>query len=76
MNKILLDIRSKRELTQEQMAEAMDLNLNTYKAYEYGNRNIPIDIVYKAVRLAPAKEYQELHNCLAYVIDFQKKLNE
>ena len=39
------DLREDNDLTQQQVAEYLNIRQNTYSQYETGSRQIPIDII-------------------------------
>ncbi len=41
------DLREDRDLTQQQVADYLDLYLNTYRRYETGQNTIPINLMKK-----------------------------
>lgn len=46
----LKDIREDRDLTQEEIAEILNVKQNTYQQYESGKRQIPIEALIKLAK--------------------------
>lgn len=48
---MLRQYRIKNRLTQKEMADRLDINLNTYRNYELGKRCIPYNILAKFLEI-------------------------
>ncbi len=44
------DLREDKDITQQQMAEMLQIHQTTYSDYELGNLNIPVDVLIKLAK--------------------------
>lgn len=59
--------RKKLGLTQRKMAEQLNLTHRTYLSYEYGERQVPVDVCIKILELSGEKEDYKIIQCLKKV---------
>lgn len=45
------DLREDNDMTQQQVADYLNIKQNTYSQYETGNRQIPVDVLVKLAAL-------------------------
>ena len=70
MYRRIRDLREDADKTQQEVAEAVGMWLNTYRNYETGKREPPFDFV-----IALARYYNVSLDYLAGLIDTPEKLN-
>ena len=63
--------RKARGITQERMAELLDINLNTYRNYELGLRVMPYEVLVDFLRLRGEVDDLKLANLLEEIYDFK-----
>lgn len=56
MKKTLVDIRKEKDISQEAMANKLNIAISTYCQYETGKRNIPVNIVDSICEILDIKE--------------------
>ena len=54
-------------LTQQEMADKLYLSINTYRAYEHGVRQTPVDICIKILELSGEENDYKIIQCLRKV---------
>jgi len=65
------DLREDRDMTQQQVADYLNIRQNTYSQYETGNRQIPIDVL-----IALANLYETSTDYLLGITDCKKPYPE
>ena len=43
----LRELRDSRGMSQQEVADAIDLPVSTYRKYEYGNRQVPLEVLFQ-----------------------------
>lgn len=59
--------RKKLNLTQKEMAEKLYLSINTYRSYEKGTRQAPVDVCIKILELSGEEADYKIIQCLKKV---------
>jgi len=59
--------RKKLGLTQKEMANKLNLIYRTYLSYEYGKRQVPVDICIKILELSGEENDYKIIRCLKKV---------
>lgn len=59
--------RKKLGLTQKEMAKQLYISYNTYLSYEYGLRQMPVDICIRLLQLSGEERDLKIINCLKEV---------
>lgn len=65
------DLREDNDLTQQQVADYLNIRQNTYSQYETGNRQLPIDVL-----IALASLYKTSTDYLLGITDCKKPYPE
>lgn len=60
------DLREDNDMTQQQVADYLNIKQNTYSQYETGNRQIPVDVLVKLAAL-----YKTSTDYLMGITDFK-----
>lgn len=71
---LLKEVRLMYGLDQKAFSEKLGVNLNTYRAYEQGKRNVPDDIKIKVLRLRNKGDDSKLADILESVIKELKEI--
>lgn len=59
--------RKKLKLTQRKMAEKLNIKFRTYLSYEYGERQVPVEICIKILELSGEENDIKIIECLKKV---------
>lgn len=65
------DLREDNDLTQQQVADYLNIRQNTYSQYETGNRQIPVEVL-----MALARLYKTSTDYLLGITDYKKPYPE
>lgn len=59
--------RKKLKLTQKEMAKKLYVSYNTYLSYEYGKRQMPVDLCIRLLELSGEENDYKIIKCLKVV---------
>lgn len=70
---IFKQLRLEKELTQEEMAEKLNISTNAYRNYESGERLMPTDVLMNFLRMRAKEQDIALANVLEEVCAIRKQ---